>query len=385
MFRIVEEFPIDLIFKKSEGPYISIYQPTHRYKSPEKDQDRIRFKNLLSEVEKSLGLEYSKKEVEVIVKPLVSLLEDKTFWNTTYEGGVAVLLLDGELVIYRLKREVKEIAIVSDSFHIKPLIRIFQSADRYYILGVNMKRFEVYEGNRYGIEKIEFDEEIPTTMEDVLGDKFTEKYLSAGRHMSQGVKSTGAHGHGGKKDEVEIDNEKFFRYVDSFIEAEFSNPTRLPLILVGLDEHQGLFRRISQNKYLLKNGIASNFEVMDKKELEEKAWEIMLPIYENKTKELVEEFNDFSANHKASGDLSQVIRAISEGKVSKILIESDKIIPGKIDFEKGTIITGELKDPKFGDLLDEIAESVIENRGQVVMLPKEKMPTDTGVAAIFRY
>lgn len=386
MYKVVEGFPVDLIFKKSDRPYISIYQPTHRYMSPEKEQDQIRFKNLIAEVENSLSKDFSRREVEEIIKPLITILEDKTFWNTTYEGGVAVLSVDGETIIYRLKRDIKEIAIVSDSFHIKPLIRTFQSADRYHILGINMKKFVLYEGNRYGIDKIEFDEEVPTTIEEVLGDEFTDKYLSAGSYKGPGQKGIGAiHGHGSKKDEVEIDNERFFRYIDKFIETEFSNPTKMPLILVGLEEHQAIFRKFSQNNYLIKDGLKLNFEAIDRDELEKRAWNKMLPIYEEKTKDAIEAFNDYRAQDKGSEDLAQVVRAATENRIGLVLLESDKIIPGKIDLDKGSIIEGDLEDPRYDDLLDDLAEIVLENGGQVIMLPKEKMPSNTGVAAIYRY
>ena len=39
--------------KKNGGVYVSIYLPTHR-NAPENKQDRIRFKNLISQAEKTL-------------------------------------------------------------------------------------------------------------------------------------------------------------------------------------------------------------------------------------------------------------------------------------------------------------------------------------------
>jgi hypothetical protein len=37
------------------------------------------------------------------------------------------------------------------------------------------------------------------------------------------------------------------------------------------------------------------------------------------------------------------------------------------------------------DLLDDMGELVIKMGGQVMVLPAEKMPSETGLAAIFRY
>ena len=41
-----------------------------------------------------------------------------------------------------------ELAVVAESFHVKPLIRILESADRYHVLGLNRQQIKLLEGNR---------------------------------------------------------------------------------------------------------------------------------------------------------------------------------------------------------------------------------------------
>jgi hypothetical protein len=41
--------------------------------------------------------------------------------------------------------------------------------------------------------------------------------------------------------------------------------------------------------------------------------------------------------------------------------------------------------PKNDDVFDDLAELVLYAKGNVLVLNKEIMPTDTGIAAIFRY
>ncbi|MGI6628778.1 MAG: hypothetical protein ACOX4K_10615 [Bacillota bacterium] len=45
----------------------------------------------------------------------------------------------------------------------------------------------------------------------------------------------------------------------------------------------------------------------------------------------------------------------------------------------------DLEHPEVDDLLDDLAEMVFRSNGDVVVLPKERMPTQTGAAAIQRY
>ncbi len=382
MYKFVNEFPNELILSESEGPYISIYQPTHRH-GPENQQDPIRFKNLVREVENSLKMKYPKRDIEAIMKPLLALADDKEFWNHTYDG-IGILSVDGETIIYNLKRSVKELAIVSNSFHIKPLIRIFQSADRYHLLGLSGKQFALFEGNRYGFDPVELGDDIPKTIDDVLGDKRTEAYLSAGAYGGRGGQPM-FHGHGSKKDEIDKDIDKFFRFVDRVVLDEFSREEKLPVILVALDEHHGIFKEISHNPYLMDKGIKKNYDSLDIKELRESAWKEIEPLYIEKTKELVDEFENARAQDLGSDDIVQVAKAAVEGRIQSILIESDKVVAGKINKENGQIKSKDLENPEVDDVLDDIAEIVMKSSGKVVMLPKERMPSTTGVAAIYRF
>ena len=124
-FKIVNDFPPE-IPGETGAPFISLYQPTHRHR-PENKQDVIRFKNLIKRLESSPGDPYPKKEREQLPAPFYSLAKDVPFWNKTLDGLV-ILATKDRGVLYGLQRTVKELAVVADSFHVKPLIRIFQSS-----------------------------------------------------------------------------------------------------------------------------------------------------------------------------------------------------------------------------------------------------------------
>lgn len=381
LYEVVSDFPNEILNEK-EAPFITLYQPTHRHR-PENKQDLIRFKNLVQEIENSLREKYNKKKIEEIMKPFYSLAEDRLFWNHTLDG-LAILRAGDKCTIYNLQRPVKELALVSDSFHIKPLIRIFQSADRYHLLGLSRNEFTLYEGNRYGFEEIEMDPNIPRTLKEVVGEEYSKPYVTAGTYGGPGGAGT-FHGHGSRKDEINKDTEKFFRYVDRFVLENYSRPSGLPLMLVALGEYHTLFYNISYNPFLMEDGIKISYEALDGTQLRESVWEKIEPLYLEKTRSLVEEYNEACAKFLGSDDLAQIARAALNNNINTLMIESDRIVPGKINLDTGELIRGDLKDPDTDDLLDDLAEMVFKNRGEVVVLPKERMPTSTGAAAIYRY
>ena len=60
-------------------------------------------------------------------------------------------------------------------------------------------------------------------------------------------------------------------------------------------------------------------------------------------------------------------------------------MPGKIDYKSGRIKFGEINSLECDDILDDLAEFVLLNGGAVFILSKGKIPSTTGVAAIYRY
>ena len=56
-------------------PCLSLYQPTHR-RRPENQQDPIRFRNLVKELEASLRQKYPAVETRLLLEPFEALAHD---------------------------------------------------------------------------------------------------------------------------------------------------------------------------------------------------------------------------------------------------------------------------------------------------------------------
>src|SRR5665648_3068 len=364
-YEIVDGFPNDMIFEE-EGPFISLYQPTHRYSKGNK-QDVTLFK----------------KDISSIMKMFQQIEEDKNIWNYTLEG-LAVLANLNRCIIYKLDEAVENLAIVADSLHIKPLVKIFQSVEKYQLLGLSGTEFKLYEGNKFGIKEIKTKDGVPTTLEEVLGNQHTEPSLNHSKYSGTGGVAT-FHGSGSEKDEEKKDEEKFFRYVDKYVLENHSKTSKLPLVLVSLKEYHNVFMKITNNPYLMKEGIRGSYNAFNMEELRTKVWELIEPIYSAKNQNLTDNYNNAKANALGSDDLAKVAMAVFENRVETIILEAEKIIPGKVNLEMGTVKFGNLEDAGTEDVLDDLAEFVMKKKGKVVVLPKEKMPSETGVAAIYRY
>jgi hypothetical protein len=377
------DYPAGLFFDVQEPPCLSLYQPTHR-SHPDNQQDPIRFRNLVRTLEDSLRRIYPEEKIRALIEPFRNLAADRGFWNHTLDG-LAVLAAPGLFLAYRLQRPVPELAVAADSFHTKPLLRILQSADRYQVLGLNRKEIKLFEGNRDALDEIELADEVPRTITEALGEELTEPHLTA---STAGFGPAGPaihHGQGARKDEVDVDTERFFRVVDRAVLEHHSRPSGLPLLLAALPEHHHLFRRVSHNPFLLEDGIDVHPDSVSADELRVRAWRAIEPYYLARLTELVEAFGAAKAKGLGGDDPARVAEAAVAGRVMSLLIDADCEIPGRIDSATGRVEFEDLAHPEIDDLLDDLAEWVMRTGGQVVVVPSERMPTDTGIAAIYRY
>ena len=367
-----------------QSPSLSLYQTTHRC-HPENQQDPIRFHNLVKELETSLRQKYPAAETRLLLEPFEALAHDHDFWTHTLDG-LAVLGGPGLFQVFQLQRPVAELAIVADSFHTKPLRRFLQSVDRYQVLGLSLGTIQLFEGNRNALDEIDPAPGVPRTVTAALGDELTAPHSTVASYGGLGQGSMPMHhGHGGKKDEVQIGAERFFRAVDRAVLEHHSQPSGLPLILAALPEHHRLFRQVSQNPLLMAEGLTINPDALSLDELRDRAWHVAEAQYQARLATLADEFAVAKSNGLGSDDLVQVAQAAAAGRVTTLLIESDRQIAGRLDGATGRVKVADLSNPQVDDLLDDLGELVEETGGQVLVIPAERMPAGTGVAAIYRY
>jgi hypothetical protein len=371
-----------LLLADHEAPCLSLYQTTHRA-HPNNKQDPIRFRNLVRVLELSLQQKYAGRESASLLSAFREFAGDEEFWNHTLEG-LAVFAAPGLFKVYRLPRPVPELTIVADSFHTKPLMRLLQSADRYQVLGLNRHEARFFEGNRYVLDEIELGPEFPRTVGDVVGVREGEPERNI-RVYGAGTDGTTMHGTDVRQQSIDADTERFFRAVDRSVLENYSQPSVMPLLLAALPEHHHMFRAVSRNSFLIAEAIDMYPGAMSMDDLRERAWQLILPHYLLRLSNLVERFGTASANNLGSDDLAEVARATAAHRISTLLIEADRQIPGRFDPVSGAIEFGSSDNSLVDDLLDDLGEHALKSGSEVVIVPTDRMPTNAGIAGIFRF
>ncbi len=128
-----------------------------------------------------------------------------------------------------------------------------------------------------------------------------------------------------------------------------------------------------------------NSDGLDLHQLRAEAWRNIEPLYLARLAKLVENYQIARSRQLGPDDLAQVVQAVTAGRVGTLLVEDDRQIAGKIERTTGRIQSGELSDPEVDDVLDDLADLVLRIRGDVVIVLAQRMPSDTGAAAIYRF
>lgn len=368
------------------GPCVSIYMPTSHGKNG-CDENILRFKNLKKIALNSLSKGYDSDEISDFEQRMNRLESDSLFWNRQL-NGIAVFLSEGYQRIVNLHRGVTPLAIVADRFHVKPLLRQFQSLDQFLVLALTSNHSRIYRGDRDGME-LDAVQYLNFTAEDFFGVPDRDRHLVAMAVAGNGGNPAKSRTVFHNYDDVDAKRRVAFSHycaaIDEVICKHLLDHQDMPVVLASLAEHQNIYRSQSRIPRLLDKGIIGNPEAMTIDALREEAWSIIAPLYESKATELADQYRYCEVAGKGSDNLHEIARALAHGRVGKLILEQDRNIPGRVMLDSGVILFSDIQNPHVNDLLDDFADIVSQKSGEVVVLPPAKMPTTRGVAAIYRY
>jgi len=377
-----------ILMKKSDGRRVSVYMPTHRM-GQEIQQDSIRLKNLLGKAENRLvagGLRTP--DVQTLLEPARDLLSDDLFWQHQSDGLAIFLSSDG-LRYYRLPLDFEPVVVVGDRFHVKPLLPLLSGNGRFYILALSQQEVRLLQGTRFNVSEIEL-EKVPAGLAQALryedAQKTIQFHTSTTTPGGRGERPAIFHGQGtASADEQKEHILRYFRQVDEGLH-EILVETRIPLVLAGVEYLLPLYREANTYPHLVDEGIEGNPEQLRVEELHARAWSIVEPLFLAAEEEAAGRYRQLagSGSEQASDDLTKVVPAAYVGRVEELFVARDAQRWGTFDPANHEVQIHDDVEPGK-DLLDFAAIHTFLNRGAVYATEPEQVPSETSLAAVFRY
>jgi hypothetical protein len=386
---------------EAEGRFcISAYMPTHRG-GRDIREDPIRLKNRLDKAETMLqerGL--NEREVETLLEPAQDLWRNQLFWEKQSDG-LAVFVRDGELRYYRLPLHFEPLTVVGHRFHLKPLLQLLGSEDRYFLLALSQGNVRLYQGTGYSISELD-PEQLPDSLAEALRFEDPEQhfqYHTSTRtpgvtlvplNMSGAIAARPGefHGQGGAADE-DTERTYMMRYLQQVDEGiqDLLDPLQEPLIIAGLDSVQAMYRDVNEYPALLEEGIDISPEGMSLRELHQRSWQVLEARRAAARGDAAERYRQLQGmeDERASAELETIVPAAHYGRVETLFVPLWQQVWGSFDASTGSIELDEEPGPENQDLLDLAAVHTLLNDGTVYPVEIDAVPGSEAMAAIFRY
>ncbi len=386
---ITKDTMIDLI-ENVEGTAVSVYMPTFSAGRRQRENP-IRLKNLINEVENQLEeLGADEGTIESYLDPLDDLVKDELFWQDQSEG-LALFLDANELRIYRLPKRFETLAVVADTFHVTPLVPIYSGNGQFYLLSLDLKHPEIYQGSKFQLKKYE-DVDLPESLQNMF-DQFYEFHSHLQFHTKTrtpnpdvAAKRRGEYfGQGGDDIDKKAEIRNFFHRLDEEL-MNFLDGEETPLVLAGVGYLHPLFREANSFPNLMPEGITKDVDPLSPEALHQEAWQIVHKKYQQDVEQALNVYGQLAEEGKnVTTDLAEIVSAAQFQRVNSLFLVESAHVWGRFDPEENEVRLAEEKTPGNLDLLGLAAAQTLKNGGNVIILSQEDIPENAQAAAILRY
>jgi hypothetical protein len=374
---------LQLLVQQPGSPCVSLYIPTHR-SGPETQQDPIRLKNLTRRAEEGLlGAGIRPRDASEVLHPARELIEDEAFWRHRSEG-LALFLRAGWFRCYRLPLTFEELVVVSDRFHVSPLLPLLTGDGHFFVLALSENQARLLAGTHSAFHEVNVPG-LPAGVKDAL--RYDDPQRELGSHAA-GRGGPGArvvlHGQGIG---AEVQKERLARYlqaVDDAIRGSLRGQ-RAPLVLAGVGYVRAMYRDINTYPHLLEEGISGSPDRVSSEQLHIRAWTLVEPLFARNRDDAVAAYRAALGTGRTSDRLEEVLTAAEAGRVEVLFVSTAAHV---LSATPGSARVAHADGGQELGGRDQIEQAVVRtmlNGGTVYAASQGEMPDRAPVAALFRY
>lgn len=381
---------LDALLRKTEGPHVSIYLPTHGAGS-ETRQDPIRFGNLIKSVRQELQNHFglSKQESNELLGSLteVELLgENAEFWRHQKQG-LALFARKGLCSMLSLPEPCRELTVVGHCFHVVPLLPTLQDDERFFILVVTLKAAHLYRASHYSIHQVDGPGTTLTLPTLSLSPKDTSRLnVHSFRHGNRGGETTAMY-HGHEDRDLEEHILQYLREVDKAVTGHIRD-TSVPLVFAGTDSLSPLYQEVNSHRGLASEGVTGNPESFSDQELRERAWDVVAPQVRERRDRVIDRFHEAKSAGRTSVSPEEILQETNSGLVDTLLFEINRCCWTSRDGRapEAASVVHDRRQAGDDDLINVAVTETMRTGGDVVGLPGDAMPPGSSpIAAILRH
>lgn len=365
---------------------ISIFIPTHRAgKKVLEQEDALVLKNELKDVKIKLSERGIQNDIITkMVRPVQDLIDDSSFWREQSDG-LALFIADGFYEKHTLPIYFEAFNYVSDSFYLKPLMPLFVDDGNFYLITLELSNVKLYECTQHSFTEYIIDDLVPESIQDRVGFDFEEKNLQF-RTQQAGIGQVMYHGQEAATGKSKNEIKKYFRAINDGLQTVFKEQNR-PLLIASQEYLFDIYKGVNSYPNLMQENCKVDLTAASIFEIHESAWEIMVPIFDQKKKDKIALFLDAEGTGKTAIGIVKILPTAFSGKIDTLFCENRADIFGTFKEENEMVIaTASEENNNTISLMNRAAIQTFLKGGSVYLLDKEEMPNpNSRINALFRY
>ena len=366
---------------------VSLYMTTTASTSVEanKQKDFIGFKNKLQQLTATLKeRNIEQTQIERLLKPGYDLLRNEEFWSDLSDG-LAVFVADGYFKYIRLPVSPKDEMFVNSSFYLTPMIPVMTSRDYFYVLVLSKKQAKLYRADAFGMRYVPVAG-MPRGVEDVVhfenkDDQDLFRTDTAGAGAGAVYHGTGTTGRPDPKTNLAM----YFDEVDETLWKEILNKENVPLLIAGVEYLIPIYKQVAKYKPIWEDSITGSHEHEDVNALYQQARVKMEPYFQERVAKALNVYGNQSATELTSSVPEDIIPAAHYGRISQLFVLKGEHIWGSFDEMNNVLSIHDTQQEDDECLIDKTVIKTLMTGGEVFVLPAERMPATSKLAALMRY
>lgn len=286
-----------------------------------------------------LGLmKYDSKTLDMLFRPIHGFLKRGKL--EADHNPVALFSTKGFSGCSYLPFPVKPLAVVANSFHVKPLLKWMQREHPFSLLLLKEQEAVLYQGSLSSFNE-------------------AERLVYRELRTMDGV----------------------FNALDRAVYRTIQS-SRVPLLLAGEFDLIEKYKAVSGYKAIVDDAILEPSIFFDQLKLHSAAIKVLEPFLEKKEDALVSSYWAAERSGRTSSLLQEIVQLALVGRVKHLFVNEKMHVWGKINEDTASFSYSPKQSAPEDDVLDDLAEIVLKKHGLVTVLPNVKMPMGKAACAI---
>jgi len=353
---------IEKLAAEVSNPCVTISMNTHRT-HPENAQDIITLKNLLNEAKDRVISEFGKRPVSDLLEKIDALESDI---NADYHlDSLHIFLSNSTNEVIKSAWPVESDTVqIGEKFSIKPLIKAMNRSEEYLILLLSQSGVNLFLALNDGI------------LEEIKNDDFpfskNPHYLTQNNDLS---------------DSKKVDNmvREYLNTVDKAL-VRVHNETNLQCVVICTEDNYSRLMQVADNPSMYHGYVAINYNDTANHTIAAAAWKLIAASQLQNRKNAIEEMQEAVGQGNVITDLSDIFRAVKEGRGDLLIMQADYQQAVKMTGENSFDYVDDATQPDvIDDITSEIAWEVISKKGRAIFLSGDEANALGDIALKVRY